>query len=67
MSTALPQAGVLVGGVTMPRALAGFSTSSVWLVLTAMLTARTLRDTGVACRSALTFVCLFGRTSLGIS
>lgn len=58
---------VLVGDVPLPRALAGFSTSSVWLVLTAMLMARTLQDTGVARRIALTFVGLFGRTSLGLS
>lgn len=58
---------VLIGDIPLSRALAGFSSSSVWLVLTAMLMARTLQDTGVARRIALTFVCFFGRTSLGIS
>jgi DASS family divalent anion:Na+ symporter len=58
---------VLVGGLPASRVLAGFATPSVWLVLTAMLMSRALRDTGLSRRIALVFVQLFGRTSLGVS
>ncbi len=58
---------VLVGGVPMSRALSGFSAPSVWLVLTAILMSRALRDTGVARRIALMFVRAFGGSSLGVS
>jgi DASS family divalent anion:Na+ symporter len=58
---------VLVGGLPASRVLAGFSSPSVWLVLTAMLMSRALRDTGLSRRIALVFVRLFGGTSLGVS
>ena len=58
---------VLVGHLPATRVLAGFSSPSVWLVLTAMLMSRALRDTGLSRRIALVFVRLFGSTSLGVS
>jgi divalent anion:Na+ symporter, DASS family len=58
---------VLVGGMSMAEALTGFSSPSVWLVLAAMMTARVLRDTGLARRIALLFVRRFGGSSLGIA
>jgi DASS family divalent anion:Na+ symporter len=58
---------VLVGGVSMTRALSGFSSPSVWLIVPAMLMARALRDTGLARRIALTFVRACGGTSLGVA
>jgi DASS family divalent anion:Na+ symporter len=58
---------VLVGGMPMAEALTGFSSPSVWLVLAAMITARVLRDTGLARRIALLFVRRFGGSSLGIA
>ena len=58
---------VLVGGMSMAEALSGFSSPSVWLVLAAMITARVLRDTGLARRIALLFVRQFGGSSLGIA
>ena len=58
---------VLLGGLPMARALDGFASPSVWLVLGAMLMSRVLRDTGVSRRIALLFVRRFGGTSLGVS
>jgi DASS family divalent anion:Na+ symporter len=58
---------VLVGGMPMADALTGFASPSVWLVLAAMITARVLRDTGLARRIALLFVRRFGGSSLGVS
>lgn len=58
---------VLVGGVPMARALSGFSAPSVWLVLTAIMMSRALRETGLARRIALGFVRAFGGSSLGVS
>jgi divalent anion:Na+ symporter, DASS family len=58
---------VLVGGMPMAEALTGFSSPSVWLVLAAMMTARVLRETGLARRIALLFVRQFGGSSLGIA
>ena len=57
---------ILVGGVPMDRALSGYSTPSVWLVLAAMMMSRALRDCGLARRIALWFVRAIGRTSLGL-
>jgi DASS family divalent anion:Na+ symporter len=57
---------VLLGGVTMGEALSGFATTSAWLVLAAMITARVLRDTGLARRVALLFIRQFGGSSLGV-
>jgi DASS family divalent anion:Na+ symporter len=58
---------VIVGGLPMSAALTGFSSTSVWLVLAAMLMSRALRDTGLSRRVALLFVRAFGRSSLGVS
>ncbi len=57
----------LLGGLSMAAALAGFASTSAWLVVAAMLMARTLQDTGLARRLALLFVRTFGRTALGVS
>lgn len=57
----------VVGGLTMSQALAGFASSSAWLVVAAMLMARTLQNTGLARRIALLFVRMFGGTALGVS
>ena len=56
---------VVVGGISMDRALSGYASSSVWMVLAAMLMSRALRDSGLARRIALLFVRAIGRTSLG--
>jgi divalent anion:Na+ symporter, DASS family len=58
---------VVIGGVPIDEALAGFSSAPVWLLLGAMLMARTLIDTGLSRRLALLFVRRFGRTSLGVA
>jgi hypothetical protein len=58
---------VFVGGMPMGDALSGFATPSVWLVLAAMITARALRDSGLARRIALLFVRRFGGSSLGVA
>jgi DASS family divalent anion:Na+ symporter len=58
---------VLVGGVPITRALSGFATPTVWLVVAAMLISRVLSDTGLSRRIALLFVRSFGSTSLGVS
>jgi DASS family divalent anion:Na+ symporter len=58
---------VMVGRMAMADALSGFATPSVWLVLAAMITARVLRDTGLARRIALIFVRQFGSSSLGVA
>jgi divalent anion:Na+ symporter, DASS family len=57
----------IVGGLPMSAALTGFASSSVWLVLGAMLMSRVLRDTGLSRRVALLFVRTFGGSSLGVS
>jgi DASS family divalent anion:Na+ symporter len=58
---------VLVGGLPMTSALAGFASPSVWLVVAAILMSRVLRETGLSRRIALLFVRSFGRSSLGVS
>ncbi len=58
---------VLVGGLTMNQALAGYGTSSAWLVLAAMLMSRVLTDSGLARRLALLFVRRFGASSIGVA
>ena len=58
---------VIVGGLPMSAALAGFSSPPVWLVLVAMFMSRALRDTGLSRRIALLFVRTFGRSALGVS
>jgi len=57
----------LAGGLPLTRVLSGFASSSVWLVVAAMLFSRVLTDTGLARRIALFFVRHFGRSSLGVS
>lgn len=57
---------ILVGGVPMARALTGYSATSVWMVLAAMLMSRALRDCGLARRIALLFIRAIGKTSLGL-
>lgn len=53
-------------GIPMREALGGFAEPSVWLVITAMLIARVMLDTGLARRIALLFVRAVGKSSLGI-
>ncbi len=57
----------LIGGLTISQALAGYSNSSVWLVLIAFFISRALIHTGLARRIALFFVRMFGKTSLGVA
>jgi DASS family divalent anion:Na+ symporter len=57
----------LVGGLTITEALAGYSNSSVWLVLVAFFISRAFVQTGLARRIALFFVRAFGKSSIGIA
>jgi DASS family divalent anion:Na+ symporter len=57
----------LVGGLTITEALAGYSNSSVWLVLVAFFISRALIQTGLARRIALFFVRAFGKSSMGVA
>jgi DASS family divalent anion:Na+ symporter len=54
-------------GTPIKQALGGYAEPSVWLVILAMLIARTMLDTGLARRIALLFIRAFGRSSLGVS
>jgi DASS family divalent anion:Na+ symporter len=54
-------------GTPMREALGGFAEPPVWLVILAMLIARSMLDTGLARRIALLFIRAVGRTSLGVS
>ena len=54
-------------GTTMRETLGGFAEPSVWLVIVAMLIARSMLDSGLARRIALVFIRGVGRSSLGIS
>jgi divalent anion:Na+ symporter, DASS family len=54
-------------GTPMREVLGGFAEPSVWLVIVAMLIARSMLDTGLARRIALIFIRAVGRSSLGIS
>jgi DASS family divalent anion:Na+ symporter len=56
----------VTGGLTISQALAGYSDSTVWLVMAAFFISRSLINTGLARRIALFFVRLFGRSSLGV-
>jgi DASS family divalent anion:Na+ symporter len=56
----------MLGGLTMSAALAGWSDTSVWLVVAAFMISRSLMNTGLARRIALFFVRTFGKTSLGV-
>jgi DASS family divalent anion:Na+ symporter len=71
----LPSAAIVVLGLTaiaingtpMREVLGGYAEPSVWLVLTAMLMARVLMETGLAHRIALLFIRQFGSRSLGVA
>ncbi len=56
----------LWGGLTIQQALAGYGDPTVWLVLAAFFISRGLIKTGLARRIALSFVRLFGKSSLGV-
>jgi DASS family divalent anion:Na+ symporter len=56
----------LMGSLTIEQALAGYSNSSVWLVLAAFMISRALIGTGFARRVALWLVRAFGQSSLGV-
>jgi DASS family divalent anion:Na+ symporter len=56
----------LLGGLTIQRALTGYSDPVVWLVLAAFFISNALLRTGLARRIALIFVRLFGHSSLGV-
>jgi divalent anion:Na+ symporter, DASS family len=58
---------MVVNGTPMRDALAGFGEPSVWLVIMAMLIARSLLTSGVARRIALFFIRAFGQSSLGVA
>ena len=54
-------------GTPMREVLGGFAEPSVWLVIVAMLIARSMLNSGLARRIALIFIRAFGRSSLGVS
>lgn len=56
----------ILGGLTLARALSGFSDSTVWLVMAAFFISRSLIRTGLARRTALFFIRVAGRSSLGV-
>lgn len=58
---------VLTGTVTTKNALAGFSDSSVWLIVMAFFIARGFMKTGLGSRVAYLFVKLFGKKTLGLA
>jgi DASS family divalent anion:Na+ symporter len=60
-------AAMAVNGTPMSELLGGYAEPSVWLVLTAMLMARVLIETGLARRIALLFIRQFGTRSLGVA
>lgn len=57
---------ILVGGLSVEQALAGYGDPTVWLVMAAFFISRALIKTGLARRIALFFVRLFGGSSLGV-
>ena len=57
---------VVLGGVPLEEALSGFAQPPVWMLLGAMLMARTLIDTGLSRRLALLCVRRFGQSSLSV-
>jgi DASS family divalent anion:Na+ symporter len=57
----------LLGCLKIQEALSGYADTSVWLVMAAFFISRSLLNTGLARRIALSFVRLFGKSSLGIS
>lgn len=72
----LPMGGVVIIGVMMTAftgilkigaALSGFSNSTVWLIVAAILVARGFISTGLGRRIAFLFIRAFGRTTLGLA
>ncbi|MCC7123957.1 MAG: DASS family sodium-coupled anion symporter [Acidobacteria bacterium] len=57
---------MVANGTPMREVLSGFAEPSVWLVIVAMLIARSMLDSGLARRIALVFIRAFGRSSLGV-
>lgn len=53
--------------MTLDGALSGFSSSTVWLVVTAFFIARSLIKTGLGARIAYYLISKFGRTTIGVS
>ena len=60
-------AAVWTGTMTLERALSGFATPSVWLVVGALLIAHVLIETSIAKRVALLFIRYFGASSSGVA
>ncbi len=60
-------AAVWTGSMTLERALSGFATPAVWLVVGALLIAHVLIETSLARRVALLFVLFFGASSNGVA
>jgi DASS family divalent anion:Na+ symporter len=58
---------IAINGTPMREVLGGYAEPSVWMVLTAMVMARVLMDTGLARRIALLFIRQFGSRSLGVA
>jgi divalent anion:Na+ symporter, DASS family len=54
------------GVLPIDQALGGYADRTVWLVMTAFFLSRALINVGLARRIALTFVRLFGKSSLGV-
>ena len=58
---------MVANGSALRDVLGGYAEPSVWLVVAALLIARSLLSSGLARRIALFFLRAFGRSSLGIS
>ena len=58
---------MVANGTPLREALGGFAEPSVWLVVLAMLIARSLLNSGLARRIALLFLRAFGQKSLGVA
>jgi DASS family divalent anion:Na+ symporter len=56
----------VTGTLPIDQALGGYADRTVWLVMTAFFLSRGLINSGLARRIALTFVRLFGKSSLGV-
>ncbi len=56
----------LTGILPIEQALGGYADRTVWLVMTAFFLSRALINTGLARRIALSFVRMFGKSSLGV-
>ncbi len=60
-------AAMVANGTPLREALGGFAEPSVWLVVLAMLIARSLLNSGLARRIGLFFLRAFGQSSLGVA